>query len=278
MKIAKVSQTVAKNTLLEILDEIKSNLPPNPYLKGSLFACKVAVASFFDLYQDEGKEFWNQLREHIARLREELLNSKEFQQSLALTFETLLRTREERKRALIKKIYLDGYISVDDRQVMNLERFYRVSQEISLEALEYLKFIGKEILPRKEKWARKEVSKMNKENREGDDKWWFRLNMRRKPDSEIIMQWIYDEFNPNSKIVQARIPNVLEDGKLRKKQFEREREKENQYAEISSELLSLGLFRYIVSSGGWGSSASGSQTLTKFGHEFIKFVEAMSFA
>lgn len=276
MKIKQISKALAKNTFLAVLDEIQSNLPPDPYLKGSLFACKVAVASFFDLYPEESKEFWDQLKQHTPQIKEELLSSKEFQQSLALTFEALLRTREARKRALIKQIYLSGYISTDDRHEMNLERFYRVSQEISLEALEYLKFIAEEILPRKEKWAKEEVAKM-KGNHEGSVEWWEELTMRRKPDSEIIMRWIYEEFNPNSEIVKARIPNVLQDKSLSKAQFEKEREKENQYAEISSELLSLGIFRTIVSGGGgFGGGASNAQTLTEFGHEFIKFVRTLS--
>jgi len=276
MKIKKISKALAKNTFLEVLDEIRSNLPPDPYLRGSLFACKVAVASFFDLYPDESKEFWDQLKQHVPEINEALLSSEEFQQSLALTFETLLRTRQERKRALIKQIYLNGYVSTDNRYEANLERFYRIAQEISLEALEYLKFIADEILPRKEKWAKEEVAKMEGKH-EGSVEWWEKLTMRRKPDSEIIMRWIYEEFNPNSEIVKARIPNVLQDKSLSKEQFEKEREKENQYAEISSELLALGIFRTIVSGGGgFGDGASNAQTLTEFGHEFIRFVQTLS--
>jgi len=257
------------------MDEIEKNLPPNPYTRGSLFFCKVAVWSFFDLYPDEGKEFWNLLKKHVPQLKEEILSSQEFQQSLAITFEALIRTREIKKRKLIQQIYLDGYVSAEDRHLINLERFYRVAQEISLESLEYLKFISEVIIPRKEKWAKEEVAKM-KGKHEGSVEWWEELTMRQKPDSEVIMHWIYEEFNPNSEIVKSRIPNISQDKNLSKAQFEEERKKQNQYAEISSELLSLGIFRVGVKDGGIGSGASKVEFLTEFGYKFIDFVKTLS--
>ena len=49
----------------------------------------------------------------------------------------------------------------------------------------------------KEKRAQEEVVKM-KGKHEGSVEWWEKLTMRRGPDSEITMSWIYEEFNPNS--------------------------------------------------------------------------------
>lgn len=276
MKIKQISKSLVKNTFLTILDDVRANLPPEPYLRGSLFACRVAVASFFDLYPTEGQEFWELLKEYTPKINEKLLSSEEFQQSLAITFETLLRTREKKKRDLIKQIYLDGYISVEDRQNMNLERFYRVAHEISLEALEYLKFIVDEIIPRKEKWAREEVAKMNKENREKDDEWWFKRKMEEKPESEIITHWIYEEYNPNSETVKNRMPDIKNNRSLMDRQWEEERKKYKQYSEIASEFVSLGIFRTIVKDGGIGSGASKAESFTEFGLRFIDFVRNLS--
>lgn len=276
-KIKKALATIGKNAILTTLDEIEKFIPPSFYTHNVLFACKIAATSFFDLYPGEYKEFLELIRAKINQISGELFSSNEFQQSLALTFETLLRTREQKKRDLIRKIYLEGYLPAEERYKVNLERFYRIAQEISIEGLEYLKFINDEILPIKEKWARGEVKKMNKENREHNDDWWLRLTMRNKPDSEIIMQWIYNEYNPNSKKVQAGTPNVLKGKQLREKQFAEEEEKYNQYAEVASELISLGIFKTVVSGGLVGQGASSSQTLTEFGQEFIKFVKGLSF-
>lgn len=278
MKITKPASTIAKNVFLTLLEEIEKHLPSDPYIKSSLFFCKVAVASFFDLYPDEGKKFWNLLKQHIPQLTEEMLSSQEFQQSLAITFEALLRTREVKKRKLIQQIYLNGYISAEDRQEMNLERFYRVAQEISLEALEYLKFIAEVIIPRIEKWAKEEVEKMIKENRDKDDAWWIKSYIERKSISEAIMEWIYEEYDPNSKIVKNRIPNIEKDKSLMEKQWKEEKMKQKQYEEMSSELLSLGIFRIYVKSvnGFGGGTASGEHTLTDFGYRFIDFVKALS--
>jgi len=276
MKIKQISKSLVKNTCLTILDDIRANLPPVPYFKGSLFVCRVAIGSFFDLYQTEGQEFWELLEQYTPKIKEKLLSSQEFQQSLTITFETLFRTREKKKRDLIKQIYLNGYISAEDRENMNLERFYRVAQEISLEALEYLKFIVDEIIPKKEKWAREEVAKMNKENREKDDEWWFKRTMEGKPDSEIITQWIYEEYNPKSQIVKNRIPNLDDDKALKAKQWEEETKKYKQYNEIASELVALGIFKTIVKDGGIGSGASKAESFTEFGLRFIDFVRSLS--
>lgn len=272
----KTKTAIVKNILIPFIDEVLGYTPAPPQLKGAWFACKVSYGLFTDLYPDEGKEFLENVRENAVQIGEVLISSKDFQQSLALTLETLLRTRDKRKRDLIRAIYLNGYIPIEDRQQMTLERFYKTSQEVSLEALEYLKFIDEVIIPLKEKWAKEEVAKMNKENRENDDEWWFKLNMQRKPDSEVIVHWIYEEFNPNSPKIKERFPGIEKDKSLTAKQFEEERKRLNLFAEISSELLSLGIFRQIVTGGLVGQGAGSAQTLTEFGHQFINFVRLSS--
>jgi hypothetical protein len=202
----KPKTAIIKNIVIPFVDEVLGYAPTPPSVKGAWFACKVSYGLFTDLYPDEGKEFLIQVRKNALEIGDILISSKDFQQSLALTFETLLRTRESRKRDLIKAVYLNGYIPAEDRYKIALERFYRVGQEISLEALEYLKFIDETIIPLKEKWAREEVAKMSKEKRENDDEWWFKLNLQRKPDTEIIVQWIYEEFNPNSQRLKKDFP------------------------------------------------------------------------
>lgn len=267
---------IVKNIIIPFIDEVLGYTAIPPQVKGAWFACKVSYGLFTDLYPNEGKEFLEQVRKNAIEIGDILISSKDFQQSLALTFETLLRTRERRKRDLIKEVYLNGYIPAEDRYKMTLERFYRIGQEISLEALEYLKFIDETIIPLKENWAREEVTKMSKENRENDDEWWFRLNLQRKPDTEIIVQWIYEEFNPNSPKVKKRFPNIEKDKALTAKQFDEERKRLNLLAEISNELLSLGIFRNLVTGGLIGQGVGSSQTLSKFGQEFIKYVRLSS--
>lgn len=272
----KTETAIIKNIVIPFIDEILSYVLIPPQVKGAWFACKVSYGLFTDLYPDEGKEFLEKVRSNAIQIGDTLISSKDFQQSLALTLEVLLRTREKKKRDLIKTIYLDGYISSENRQEMALERFYRIGQEISLEALEYLKFINETVLPIKEKWAREEVAKMNKGNQDNDDEWWFKLNLQRKPDTEIIVQYIYEKFNPNSAIVKEKFPGVETDKYLTAMQFEEEKKMLDLLAEISNELLSLGIFRNIINSGSFGGGAGSSQTLSKFGQEFIKYFRLTS--
>lgn len=271
--VKKTGVAVTKNTVLAIMDQLSPLAAFDPYVFGTFFACKVAIASFFDLYPEEAKPFWSEVRLGMDQLTGEPMSSEEFQQSLVITFETLLRTREKRKRELIKKIFINGYISDQDRHDFDLERFYRVAHEISVGGLEYLKFISDVIMPIKLKWATAEVAKMNG-NHEGSVEWWIKRTLQGESDSKVITKWIYQEYDPNSEAVKStRLPNQDEKD-FNAIAFEKERGKLDQYAEVASEFVSLGIFRERVEGGGMmGGGAGAAQSMTEFGHKFMEFVK-----
>lgn len=134
----KPKRAIVKNISIPILDSViaTSSLPAE--FKGAWFAVKAAYLLFADLYPQESSDFISLVKIHLAEVEKELVESKQFQQSLALTLETLLRTRSERKRKIIVEIFLNGYISANERETAQIERLYRVTQEISLEAVEPL--------------------------------------------------------------------------------------------------------------------------------------------
>ena len=72
-------------------------------------------------------DFMKKVHKHMGGITEEIVKSTEFQQSLLVTFDALIRTRNEEKRSVIKNVYLTGYISSKNKQEFELERLYPVS-------------------------------------------------------------------------------------------------------------------------------------------------------
>jgi hypothetical protein len=271
----KAKQALTKNFAIPVIDEAIGLIPESAtklQIRGAWLAAKVAYGLLSDLLPEESKEFAQKIHDNVLIIGKELVKSKEFQQSLVTSFETLLRTRDRRKREIIKTIYLNGYINNKDREQIVLERFYRVCQEISLDSLQHLLFTDKVVTPMKITAAHKKVEEMNKENREHDDDWWFNHFMNLEPDSQYITKWVYDEFDPNSKIVQERIPDVNTDKKKISDQGEKEGKQSKKFAEYASELISLGIFKQkIITYGG-----SIDYSFTDFGKDFLEYVKATS--
>lgn len=123
-------------------------------------------------------------------------------------------------------------------------------------------------MPQKREAIEQKVVAERKPERQHDDQWWINHYMNMEPDSNHIMQWVFNEFNPNSKIVQQRIPNVLTQPLLRDQQFEKEKQQSKRFAELSSELLSFGIIRTVALYDGNG------YTLTEFGKQLMDFIKA----
>lgn len=266
----KPKRAIVKNISIPILDYAiaTSTLPTE--LKGAWLAVRTSYLLFTDLYPQESVDFMTQVKINLSEIEKELVESRQFQQSLALTLETLLRTRNERKRKLIAQIFLNGYISITSRETAQIERLYRVTQEISLEAIEHLIFIHTTILPMKRKAVEQKVAAEKKPERQHDDEWWINHYMHMEADSIYIMNWLYNEFNPNSKLVQQRVPNVLNQSRLRDQQFEQEKHQSKHFAELGSELLSLGIMRTVALYDGNG------YILTEFGKQLIGFIKTIA--
>lgn len=261
----KVKRALVKNISIPIIDSVMASAPVE--LKGAWFAVRAAYGFYTDLYPQEGNKFMNDVKSHISQVNEQIISSKQFQQALALTLETLLKTRELQKRKIIMQLFLTGYITPEQRERVYIERFYRVCQEISLEALEHLIFIDKVILPMKYAAIQEKVRTEKSTERENSDEWWIDHYHRLEPDSSYIMKWVYNEFNPNSELVNARTPNILDNKDLTRDQFEKEKEQSRLFAEFASELLSLGIFRAISAYDGMAYS------LTDFGKDFIRYAK-----
>src|SRR5947207_822582 len=123
---------------------------------------------------------------YIGGITEALIMSTDFQQSLLITFDALIKARTEEKRCIIKSAYMNGYIPAEDREAFELERIYQVSHNISLDAVKYLRFLKKEIMPMY--LADTQEQTEHQGIQEGG-------TVRAEPLSYSITKWIHINFN-----------------------------------------------------------------------------------
>lgn len=273
--MSRIRRSLAKNTAFPSIEAFTAALviqdPQLALLGGGFFVLRLAYMTLADLYPTEAEEFIQQVEQNSSKVTDEVLNSPKFRQSMLTTFESLYRARDKRKRTLIKQIYLGGYLPSKDRENINLDRLYDICQRISPEAIEHLRFLQKEILPMKLEAIKAQVAEEKKNtdgNRENSDEWWVELYMRREGESRFVGEWVYRNFNPNSEKVKAETPEVDTDKVLVAQQFEKEKEQQNRMAELTSELISLGIFRQSDAIIGGGLAYH----LTDFGKEFIMYL------
>ena len=272
MSIMIQKKTVIKNLVVPLIDELIQNPTISPSFKASWLGVKMFYGLLSDLHPIESKDFLLMIRKFVKEIGEELFDSSDFQQSLIVTFDSLLKTRNEKKRKLIRTIFLNGYISSENRELFEMERYYKVANEISIPAIEYLKFIYDVILPLKAKIEKIDMQKFRIEHQKDKERLVVQLFFKKKFDSEIIKQWIYEEYNPDSETMKIKFPDLSDNEEQKEKYSAEEKKKRDQYVEMASELTSLGIMRSGTVDGGLGYGTRGGENLTDFGKKFLEFI------
>lgn len=267
--IGLTSSRMATNLAPVVLNHIFLTVQGIPIEAQTLILAGVATFSVaLDLIADDITDLWDRLKGANPNLSKDLASSAEFQQSFIITLEALARTRNRNKRKLIKAIYLGEYIPSKTREKVALERFYRITQDISIDSIEHLKFIAEVIIPIKEKEAHEFVSSMNG-NHDNDDEWWYQRQLESIPESTIIDKWINDEYGTNGRKYKPETPKDKDEWKIWAKPIsDKEHEIRNRILEIHTELESFGILRQR------GDYNSGKQ-LTEFGRKFMRYTVAI---
>jgi hypothetical protein len=248
---------------------------------------------FLKAMDPRADDFMNKVNKNIGGITEQLVQSIEFQQSLLVTFDALIRARNKQKAEIIKRVYLLGYIPSSNHSAFALERFYQTSQQISLEAIEYLQFIKKEILPRKlasiELKANEEHSnkiehssvqikpgsvklRLTDEGASHEKREKAEANaVRGEVDSNHIRKWINDNFNFENPKVKEKYNfstlTIVDQLMLPLNLGIKEREELRKLDENASELTSLGIFRTVPTYNFTG------YIITDFGNDYIRFLD-----
>jgi hypothetical protein len=173
----------------------------------------------------------------------------------------------------VKRVFFKGYIPLKKHSEFELERFYQTSQLITLKAVDYLRFIKREIYPRRHasidaKWKAKIKDKAKSIKHVRD----FTEHLFSEIDSNHIRAYIKEEFSPESPKVKQKYPQPKseEEIKMAVAQYlldeQKEDEQIHELEENAAELNSLGIFRTVPSYDYTG------YTLIFFGHSFIKYL------
>lgn len=128
MKIAKgTKKTVAKNFIIPAVGYFVAKYPeflPSWLLIQGFFG------SLFDLQQEKVNEFVEYLKNNIDIFTKEVIRTKDFQEGFVITFENYLKQRNEKKRKVIRNIFL-GFTQSKDKLNFELERMYDLLNKIS---------------------------------------------------------------------------------------------------------------------------------------------------
>jgi len=245
-------------------------LATNPYWGLTIYAVIGLYGVYLALKQDELNELLVFIQKHPEEFREEIVKSEEFRKGFIQFFDTYVKERLERKRKISQVILLD-FATSENKDAYELERLQDTLLKISPEALELLAFIKKEILPRLEENVNTEMSVM-KYLPEDKDRLLDTIRSRQSV-SEVIMKWIYEEYNINSPKVKKQYNIGSEHNEnLSVKLAGIEHKITKEKTECWTELLGLGIFRIAVTGGTLGSGSGSSYHLTDFGLKFIDYI------
>jgi hypothetical protein len=225
--------------------------------------------------QEEINEFVKFIKSHPEKFKKDIVESKEFRDGFVVFFKDYLELRVKEKKKIAQNIFV-GFAQCSRKDGFELEKFDDTLLKISVASLTTLAFFKNEMLPMKEMVIRKGLKSKNISNSGQNEEWWFDLDWEREPLSSTIQQWLYDNFNPNSPKVEKEysIKDNKWDKKLQSNVFDKEREKSKAIYDAIDELVQLGILKIrVTSGGGLGMGGGAEYDFSKFGYQFIEYIE-----
>lgn len=134
---------LVKDSALAIADSIVSNI------HGLNFAWGLTKALFgagLKLRQQRALEWVEMVRDNPDIFVKVILEQEEFQDGFVLSLEKYILERNKSKREYIKNIFI-GFTQSDQKQKFELERLLNTISIISVDAIELLVYIDKNIIP-----------------------------------------------------------------------------------------------------------------------------------
>ncbi len=132
-------QQILKDSALVIADQIASNLPGLNIAWG---LTKALHGAGLKLRQNRALEWVEMVRDNPSIFSEEILKSENFQDAFVYSFEKYISERNEKKRQIIRQIFL-GYTQSADLEQFEIERMISLLSLVSKEGLELLHLLDK---------------------------------------------------------------------------------------------------------------------------------------
>lgn len=230
--------------------------------------------SYFAIYQNRINDFAIFIRDNRDKFVKEIVDSEMFRDGFVVTFEHYIKQRLEKKRRIIQRIFL-GFTSSVDQSYFSLERLCSVADLISMESVEYLSFICKEIIPKRKERLMKTRNSLTVDE---DNKNRFMDQARtQEPLSRDVDNWINDHFDPNTKSVSEHWGYKGKNQKLLEAIYDAKSVEVKKWEKARSELLSLGILELVdLGSGQIGGGPNISYALSNFGLEFLDYIQNLN--
>jgi hypothetical protein len=270
-RISQSLQAIAQGVLPYYQHLLDPFFTQYPYWALTFYLAIGLYGTYMALKQEEVNEIVEFIQKNPEVFSKQIVESEEFQKGFLVFFEQYLKQRSQRKKEILKKI-ITGFANEKEKEAFELERLNDCLVRISLESLEYIVFLDKEILPIIEKQVQDEISKMNYKPAEKER---ILQNIRsRQSISDVVLKWLYDRFNFNSPLVKEKY-NLKKDDYPEDLAIEIANIEQKETLEKTrpwEELVSLGIMRMTVSGGAYlGGGAGSNYSLTAFGLTFIKY-------
>jgi|SRR5579884_1402194 len=221
--------------------------------------------AYLAYHQEELNEFTEYLMAHYEEFGVDL-NSKEFQEAVFVHLETYFKLRVKDKRLVAQEIF-NSFCGSPNKPNFPLERYNDTLVKISVEGLQYLAFLQKEIFPlRDADLDRRYDGENHPVTPDAKPKeWWIELYRKREPISNTIGMWLKDVYPPTVDVSQVAM------GKEEYRQEEVQK-KSDDLSDLSLEMEQLGVMRNYSDNAGSIGGGGNVYNFTPYGLKFIAFI------
>ena len=270
-------RALAQHALTEVDKVIEPLIAVVPPLGASLYLAKSFIGYAMVRRQEELNAYVEFIRDNPETFRQDIVESREFQDGFVSSLESYLKLRSETKRLLARQILL-GFAAADDKQCFPLERLQDTLAKLSESSIAFIAFVESEIIPLRHQRIQKKAAEVNLEASDKPHEWWVAHYEKTEPISTDIGQYIFDNYHPSgAKSKEANGGDELE-GEALSAAFEVEQAESERIYDAIGELTQLSVMARTVGGAGWGDGGAVKYSFTKFGKKFVEYVKASDFS
>jgi len=235
-----------------------------PSAAPSLWFTYFSLGAVIAYHQEELNDFTKHLMDHQEELGIDF-DSEEFKKGFLIQLETYFKLRIEDKKLVAKEIF-SSFCGSPNKPNFPLERYNDTLTKISVEGLQYLVFVQKEIYPLRDVAIERKYESGNYPPPPiGKPKeWWIEQLKKTDPISNYISQWTRDVYPATVDVthVEAAIEEYRQ---------EEVQQKSNDLSDLFLEMEQLGIMRTYNLDAMIGGGGSG-YVFTPYGLNFINFI------
>ncbi|MGH7156854.1 MAG: hypothetical protein ACREGG_01965 [Candidatus Saccharimonadales bacterium] len=226
---------------------------------------KAYYGNALELRQKRALEWVEMVRNNPTVFSKEILQTEEFQDGFVAGLEHYMKLRVKDKRIVAQQIFTN-FCGSPDKPNFPLERYDDTLVKISVEGLQYLAFLEKEIIPLRDIEIEKKYQQGNyPPPPQGKGKeWWIEHYRITEPISDYASKWLKEVYEPSIDV--SEVNQAKEEYRQEKVQ-----EKRDSLSNLSLEMEQLGIMRSYSNGVVYGGGGNVS-TLTPYGRKFIKFI------